>query len=126
LAENQQLWLGHLTTPTALNYLKEHIFIHGGCVYTGNLVTQTRLFFSAIAWTRTNFSIQTTARHQKTHNTMAEPMVEPSAHAWAELPIQSPQQCLEIPGREDHFVVSGKFVMLLEPVVHSIMFGDDE
>jgi hypothetical protein len=45
---------------------------------------------------------------------------------WAKLPIQRPQQCLEIPGREDHFVVSGEFVMLCEPVVCSIMFGNNE
>jgi hypothetical protein len=47
--ENKWLWLGHLTLPTTLNYLEEHIFIHGGCVY--NLVTQTRLFSRVIAWT---------------------------------------------------------------------------
>jgi hypothetical protein len=38
--------------------LEEHIFINNG-VLVYNLVTQTRLFSRAIAWTRSDFSIQT-------------------------------------------------------------------
>jgi hypothetical protein len=41
---------------------------------------------------------------------------EPSAHAWADLPIESPRQCMELHGRVDHLVVSGEFSMRLEEV----------
>jgi hypothetical protein len=60
---------------------------------------------------------------------MAEPMAlvdAPSAHAWADLSIRRPRQCLELHGREDHFVVSGEFVMLRDRVAHEMQFGSDE
>jgi hypothetical protein len=51
---------------------------------------------------------------------------EPSAHAWADLPIESPRQCMEHHGRVDHLVVSGEFVQLHNPVSHKIKYGNDD
>jgi hypothetical protein len=51
---------------------------------------------------------------------------ETSAHAWADNPIESPPQCMELHGRVDHFVVSGEFVMLRQPVSHKIQYGNDD
>jgi hypothetical protein len=51
---------------------------------------------------------------------------EPSAHAWADLPIESPRQCMELHGRVDHLVVSGEFVQLRNPVSHKIKYGNDD
>ena len=51
---------------------------------------------------------------------------EPSAHAWADITIQRPRQCLQLHGGEDHFVVTGEFVMFRQPVAHKMLFGGNE
>jgi hypothetical protein len=59
------------------------------------------------------------SQHQRT--TMAEPMEvdETQSHPWDDLPIQHPRQCLELAGREDHFVVSGEIVCFHKTIINS-------
>jgi hypothetical protein len=59
-AKNNRLLLRHHNAPTALKYIR-NIALY--LVHIYNLVIQRRLFFRVIAWTQSNFGIETTARH---------------------------------------------------------------